>query len=109
MNSVTSYEIEEPLFRTLDYIPLVSTVSGIARAAFGILQVVIGVVVLPVQLCARVANYEHRYLINLGMSNIVRSTFAIFPITGNIALYFYDHSQFIKDDTQSIFGLKKRV
>ena len=87
----------------LDYIPLVSTVSGIARSIFGFLQMGAGTIQSTVDLVAFCVHpYENfdkddgSYMFNQGKSNMVRGSVAMFPILGNIFLYLYDHSRFAK-------------
>lgn len=104
---VSGYPVEEPMLGTLDYIPLVSSVAGVARAAFGILEATLGTVALPIQLVQRMCKVQHRFLFNLGISNIVRGSIAFMPIAGNITLYFYDHLPNTKSDVQNLFGLSK--
>ncbi len=99
--------IEDPLFATLDYIPLVSSISGVARAAFGLLETTVGVVVLPIQMVQRLCNVQHRFLFNLGISNMVRGTISFVPIAGNITVYIYDHLPNTRADVQNLFGLSK--
>lgn len=89
----------------LDYIPLVSTVSGIARVMFGAIEATVGVVVFPIQLGGRVLNYRSSFVFNQGVANIIRGVIACTPIGGNIVLYFYDHSPVIKRDIRRAAGL----
>jgi hypothetical protein len=92
----------------LDYIPLVSTVSGVARVAFGFLQTVLGIVMAPVQIGQRVLGHnKSRFLFNIGISNIVRGDIASAPFIGNFVIYVYDHLPHIKMDVQHLFGLAK--
>lgn len=105
--SVSAYPIEEPMFGTLDYIPVVSSVAGVARFAFGLIEAALGAVVLPIQGVQRMFNVEQRFLFNLGISNMVRGKIAFIPIIGNLALYFYDHMPNTKSDVQNLFGLSK--
>lgn len=107
VSSVSGSLVEDPLFATLDYIPLVSTISGVARVAFGALEVALGAVVLPAQVILRICNVKHRFLLNIGVSNIVRGTVGATPITGNIALYIYDHTTTAREDIQNMFGISK--
>lgn len=103
---IAAYRVEEPLLGTLDYIPLVSEISGAARFAFGCLEVTLGIPAFPIQLIMRVLNDRSRFLFNLGISNIVRGSIAAIPIGGNIAMYMYDHMPHTKSDVQDLFGLK---
>jgi len=84
--------------KTLDYIPLVSAVSGITRSIFGALQMGVGTIQSTVDLvnfCVhRCEKDEGSYIFNQGKSNMVRGSVAICPILGNIILYVYDHSRF---------------
>lgn len=87
----------------LDYIPLVSTVSGIARSIFGALQLGVGTIQSTVDLvdfcvhpCEKLDKDDGSYMLNQGKSNMVRGSVAMFPILGNIVLYLYDHSRFAK-------------
>lgn len=107
VGQVSGYTVEEPLFGMLDYIPLVSTVAGAARIAFGVLEATLGVVVSPIQLVQRLGSNKSRFLFNLGISNIVRGSVAAVPVGGNIAVYFYDHLSNTKSDIQNLFGLSK--
>lgn len=91
-------------FETLDYIPLVSTVSGIARGVFGIGETIVGAAVFPVQLIRRFCNIRHPFIFNLGVSNIVRGAIAIEPFVGNVILFLYDYST-VKKGFQEATGL----
>jgi len=80
-------------FQQLDYIPLVSTVTGVARVIFGVLEAVLGILTIPFELIRDA--YEgknHQYLLISGCANVGRGFVAGWPIVGNIALYLYDHS-----------------
>lgn len=89
----------------LDYIPIVSTISGIARAVFGVIQAAVGVVAFPVQLCGRVTNVRSPFILNKGIANVVRGVIAGKPFVGNIILYLYDHSHVTKRDLRRAAGL----
>lgn len=80
---------------TLDYFPVVSTVSGIARAIFGTVQTAVGLVLFPIQLCGKILNLNSSFILVHGIANIVRGLVATVPIGGNIALYVYDHTRFV--------------
>ena len=79
----------------LDYFPLVSTISGIARVVFGTVQAAVGLVLFPFQLCGRVLNYKSSFILGHGIANIVRGFVAMCPVAGNISLYVYDHTRFV--------------
>jgi hypothetical protein len=88
----------------LDYIPLVSIVSGVARVFFGMLQTAAAAIqgtVSFVDFCfhpfrgSSIDDGNSLYL--HGKANIARGSIAILPIVGNISLYLYDHSSLAKD------------
>ncbi len=79
------------LLQCMDHIPLVSTVSGVARVAFGLIQTCVGVVAFPFQVALRVSNHVRPFILINGFANIIRGSIAIVPIGGNIILYLYDH------------------
>ncbi len=79
------------LIKQLEYIPIVSSIVGIARVAFGLLQTLFGIVALPFQLCRDAyKGKSHPFILLNGLSNIVRGVIAFKPIIGNIILYVYD-------------------
>ncbi len=87
--------------KTLDYIPLVSTVSGIARWFFGAMQMGVGTIQSTIDLVdfrvhrgEKLDRDDGSYIFNQGKSNMVRGSVAICPILGNFVLYVYDHSRF---------------
>ena len=85
--------------KTLDYIPLVSIVSGVARWVFGATQIVGGTIQSTIDLVhvlrtGKLDGDDGSYMYNQGKSNMVRGSVAIWPIVGNIALYVYDNSRF---------------
>lgn len=89
----------------LDYIPLVSTVSGVARAVFGVVETALGAVIFPIELVGRVCRYKQPFTFVYGVSNIVRGSIAAEPVVGNIILYLYDHSPVIKRDFRRATGI----
>ncbi len=99
---------QEPIsshLAVLDYIPLVSTVSGAARAFFGSIQSAVGVVLLPVQIAGRMAGHKQSFILIQGIANVVRGIIAAKPIVGNIAMYLYDSSKIVKKDFQIASGI----
>lgn len=113
MNTVTLTDLDpnqasDPIDSTLavlDYIPLVSNISGVARVIFGTAETIVGFVAFPVQLGRRVFGYKESFILNHGVANIVRGVVAQGPVISNIALYLYDHSLLIKRDFQVASGL----
>jgi hypothetical protein len=90
--------------KNLDYIPIISIVSGIARTAFGTLQQVAGLAqdtVSLVHFCfhpSADSSIDNNTSLHLrGKANIIRGSIAICPIVGNITLYLFDHSSVSKD------------
>ena len=68
------------LIKQLEYIPIVSSIVGIARVAFGLLQTLFGILALPFQLCRDAyKGKSHPFILLNGLSNIC-----------NIILYVYD-------------------
>jgi len=86
--------------KVLDYVPIISTVSGIARSAFGLLQIATA----PVQDVVSFVNYCFNPAQNLNMNNeanrlslrgkanMIRGSMAMYPIIGNISVYLLDHN-----------------
>lgn len=99
-----SVKVSEPSLReTLDWIPIVSTGAGALRKVLGCAQVITGVVTIPFEILARVfCSRKEPFIMVRGVSNIVRGSIALFPIVGNLTLYFYDHTQF-KMNVQRLF------
>lgn len=100
-NQNSSYNLKDIDLKILDYIPGVSTGSGVARICFGALQTLAAAVqstVSLVDLClhpiAGTKISDGTYVDNQGRSNMARGTVAAIPILGNITLYIYDHSRF---------------
>ena len=100
-NESRSFNPRDFNLKTLDYIPVVSIASGIARFGFGGMQLVASAVqstVALVDLCLHPTEGSSKndgtYMYNQGMSNMARGSVAIYPILGNITLYVYDHSRF---------------
>ena len=95
----STFELE-----VLDYIPLVSLVSGVARTIFGAMQLVVAAVQSTVDLVdflfhpydERSGKNDGSYMYNQGRANMARGSVAMVPILGNIALYLYDHSRYAK-------------
>lgn len=88
----------------LDYIPMVSTASGVARAGFGMLQIVAAFALNTASLVdfclhpSRGSSIDDGTSLRLqGKANIRRGSIAMWPILGNITLYLYDHSSYAKD------------
>lgn len=88
----------------LDYIPLVSIVSGVARSFFGLLQIGAAAIqgtVSFVDFCfhpSRGSSIDDGNSLYLhGKANIMRGSIAMLPILGNLSLYLYDHSSLAKD------------
>ncbi len=90
LNSPHPFRVE-----ALDYFPLVSTISGVARVVFGTVQAAVGLVLFPIQLCGRIVNYKTPFILGHGIANIVRGCVATVPVFGNISLYIYDHTRFV--------------
>lgn len=90
----------------LDYIPLVSVISGVARAVFGIFETLFGIIALPFQLGARAIGRKHPFICIEGVANIIRGVIAIKPIIGNVILYIYDHSKVFKRDIRKAAGIE---
>ena len=81
------------LFQQLDYVPLVSTITGIARIVFGLFEVVLGILAAPFELIRDAyTGRNHQYTLIRGVTNIGRGFVAAWPLVGNIALYLYDHA-----------------
>ncbi len=93
-NAWSSHGSQSSFLNQLDYIPLVSTITGIARIAFGFIQAVIGLLVIPIEVLVGVCSQKNRQftLVN-GLAHVVRGAVATYPIFGNIALYLYDRSR----------------
>lgn len=89
----------------LDEIPIVSTVTGAVRQIFGAAEVLLGIPAFPIQLIGRAYGIKHSFLIVQGLANIVRGHVAMYPITGNIAIYLYDHSSIVKNDFRRSAGI----
>ncbi len=88
----------------LDYIPIVSIASGVARVGLGALQVTASVaqdVASFIDFCchpSQGSSIENGTSLFLhGKANMIRGSIAIWPILGNITLYLYDHSSLAKD------------
>lgn len=88
----------------LDYIPMVSIVSGVARTGFGALQIYAAAAQSTVSLVdfcfhpsrgSSIDDGTSWYL--QGKANMLRGSIAIWPVLGNITLYLYDHSSLAKD------------
>lgn len=78
----------------LDYVPLVSTITGAVRIVFGLLETVFGIFVLPLDLVRNIfVGVNHQFTLTDGLANIFRGYVAAHPIAGNVALYLYDTSR----------------
>ncbi len=106
-NNLCSFGLE-----FLDYIPMVSIASGVARLAFGMLQTVAA----PIKdVVSFVDFYSHpsggssidngTSLYVRGRANMIRGSTAMWPILGNITLYLYDHSSLAKDWERHVAGI----
>ncbi len=96
---------------TLDYIPIVSRISGLARQLLGLGQTIVGIATFPFELAerARVSGNENPpFLAALGISNMIRGSIAKRQIRGNIALYLYDHCD-MKEAVQRDFGIREET
>lgn len=92
-------------FEILDWIPIVSIVSGVARAVFGFLQAVVGVFAFPFQLIGRTSHVKKPFILIQGFANMVRGSIAVKPIVGNVILYIYDHTSIFKGDLRKSLGI----
>ena len=101
----TQDEIVESSFAVVDYIPIVSIVSGVARGFFGSIQTAVGVLLFPVELISRVSGHNHSFIAVHGIANVIRGAIACKPLVGNIVLYLYDHSPRMKLDFQKAVGI----
>ncbi len=92
--SRASFESSTVTFiKQLEYIPLVSTIVGIVRIAFGIIETLFGLLALPLQLIHDAfQGKSHEFILIDGLANIVRGVVALKPIIGNIILYIYDRA-----------------
>lgn len=92
--------------KVLDYIPIVSTISGIVRIIFGGLETVLGLCLLTVQLIQRYYSQKRTpFLFVDGFANIIRGSIAAQPVVGNIVSYLYDYSSTIRRDIRRASGL----
>jgi hypothetical protein len=89
------YVYEKPtLFQQMDWIPIISNISGTVRAIIGVVQIILGVFTLiPEMIYSVAAGESHVYLITAGALNIIRGIVAEIWIAGNIALFLYDTSR----------------
>jgi hypothetical protein len=92
-------------YKTLDYIPGVSIVSGVARMCFGLTQTVYAIGPSTVDLVnffttgiENNGKSSGKYIWNQGNTNILRGSIAIWPGIGNITLYIFDQSSYGKLD-----------
>jgi len=90
----------------LEYIPLVSTIVGLARAIFGLAETLIGLLTLPFELASRSIEHKKPLMVIDGLANIARGLIAAKPIIGNVILYVYDHSSATKRDIRKGIGLE---
>jgi hypothetical protein len=84
----------------LDYIPILSIVSGLARFAFGELQMASSAIqdAFSCFYPSKDSSVRSRSSLYLeGKANAMRGAVAITPILGNISLYFYDRSSLAKN------------
>jgi hypothetical protein len=96
------------LFETLDYIPVVSIANAVIRDFIGFVEVIAGIVFLPIQLGRRIVSRNpgpDHFLIIRGISDIFRAKVAVIPFAGNMALYAYDHYLPFKNEFRQIFGI----
>ncbi|HNA62565.1 MAG TPA: hypothetical protein PKW79_05780 [Rhabdochlamydiaceae bacterium] len=92
---VDRYEKQGPtFFQQLDWIPAVSTVTGVVRVIFGLMEMAIGILTLiPELVYTLVSGKEHIYLIARGGLDVLRGLVANVWILGNVALYMHDTSK----------------
>ncbi len=82
---------EASVFKQMDYIPFVSIISGVARAIFGAMEVIVGIFSWPIELFVNVADgSNHQLIIIQGLANFFRGCVAATPFAGNVYLYVYD-------------------
>ena len=90
----------------LDYIPIISNISGVVRSIFGTIEAVVGIPTFPIELFVRATGARNTFLFVDGIANIIRGSVASTPLLGNVTLYLYDHSPMIKKDFQFATGLR---
>jgi hypothetical protein len=93
--SLTGYRVE-----VLDYIPVVSIVSGVARSIFGFLQMGYSFGKEMVSIFTDPLGKHTNDILILyghGKANVIRGGFVMTPIFGNILIYLYDHSEMKKN------------
>lgn len=88
----------------LDYIPLISSLSGAIRIIVGVILSVVGFFALPSQIFG-VVNRKSPLIVVEGISNLIRGVIAMKPVLGNIILYVYDHGKILKRDIRKAAGL----
>jgi len=85
------------VLRQLDWIPLISTITGLVRAIIGIVEIVIGIFSWPFELIYdSIQGTTHQLLIVQGCANVFRGSVAAVPLAGNFALYLYDNSNVVQ-------------
>lgn len=83
--------VEELAAEAIKKPPSLKEISAVAKIAIGSVQVVLGIVVFPLQLCGRVFKHNKPFLITQGVGNlkktqgVAKSTFGIFQVLFGIA------------------------
>ncbi len=91
INGIIPREVNPSFFEKLDYIPLISTITGIVRIAFGIFEVAIGFCLFPWEIIrSTYTGRQCEFTLIQGGLNILRGYVATRPFVGNIGLYLFD-------------------
>src|SRR5690348_11876662 len=82
---------EPSVFKQMDYIPIISIISGVVRGIFGAMEMMVGIFSWPIELLYDVADgSNHQLILIQGLANFFRGSVAVVPIFGNVYLYVYD-------------------